>query len=215
MWIHNSNLAYNGQNYTYNVYRQNFEDDCSVACMIMLVKHVLNRDLARTIAQLWIRQTQRTNTNQTQHANLDIVRYANGQPLRRLAAPDHAWRWGGGRGGASVGHIFYSLKRHLPQHPWLWVMPGRGSDVIPIQLADCTPQRPAIVSIDWNNNGGGHVALCLGKRPFRPEIVFLDPYHGVVACNYVNYGNWLDYNTQHSSFNRGASQGLISEALFS
>lgn len=207
-WIQNSNLAYNGKNYTYDVYQQNLPNDCTVACMIMLVKHVLNRNLTRGIAQLWIRQTQQT-------GNADIIRFAGGLPLQRPRAPANAWRWGGGRGGASVGDIFFSLQRYLPQHRWLWMMPGRGSAAIPIQLANCTPQRPAIVALNWNHNGGGHVALCLGKRPFRPEIVFLDPYHGVVACPYAPIANWLPYDTQQSSFGRGADQGMIDEALFS
>ncbi|WP_250462083.1 hypothetical protein [Microbulbifer litoralis] len=207
-WVQNSNLAYNGQNYTYDVYRQNLPNDCTVSCMIMLVKYVLDRNLAQGIAQLWIRQSQ-------QLGDADIIRYANGLPLQRPAVHNNAWRWGGGRGGASVGEVFYSLRRNLPQHRWLWMMPGPGSAAIPLQLASCTPQRPAIVSIDWNHNGGKHVALCLGKRPFRPEIVFLDPYHGVVACPYAPLANWLQYDTQQSSFGLGGSQGLIDEALFS
>ena len=72
-----------------------------------------------------------------------------------------------------------------------------------------------MVNIVWNNGGAMHAAICLGKPPFRNEVIFLDPKYGVVASSYVVARNGsLIYDTLNNSLNGPARTGLISAAIF-
>ena len=220
-WVQNAQVNFNGNAYVYDFFHQNLAHNCVPSAMVMMVRYALGRNLALGIAQLWLRESQDPAQAASDAANCgrSATRpgtYDAANPLPRVIGrrnlPAAGWHFAGQ--GATIIEAFFSLNRHYPAEPWHYytMMPHNLGHMA--QLANCTPAAPAIVGITWRG-GGGHAALCLGCAPGTNDVIFLDPSHGVVACNFIHApGLPVGYDTTNSSQGRLPAFGGINEVVF-
>lgn len=160
--------------HTYSYYEQHYGDNCAAATIVTLINQTaaIATRPAIGIVQLRIRTQQ-----------------GNGQN----------WAWGRA-GGTADADVLAVLNNFYPRPgaaaaAWAHLMPA--SPLFAGTLQGCTPAAPGYAGVTWAG-GGGHAIVCLGQAA-GGEMVFLDPYYGVVACPFAVVAGGITYDTTQCS----------------
>lgn len=196
MAFEKTTLVKGGNSYTYDVYRQHDINNCGPSSIVMTIKQATGRTVAIGFVQMLVGKME-----------LFAGRRGQGDADARW----HSWD-NSSTGGYSQGGDL--LKALQAKWPTLGATDTAEDLCHPEKLAACTPNKPALTHVAWTG-GGGHFVVCLGKKTGSSDMVFLDPYYGVVACDYYNHGDYaLRYGTAFNSFGQGHSWAWSQYAIY-
>jgi len=180
-----------GGGHEYNVFQQHDMNNCGPSSITMLLKYALDRDVPIGFVQMLCGKMEEGRTIDTG---------------RSRDARWHDW----GAGGTTIGWVLLDALKKKWSQLNAYDDPTNGTIG---QLRLCSASQPALVRVAWAG-GGGHFVVCIGVS--GPNMIFLDPYFGIVATPNVTQrtsGN-LRYNTINNSFGKGEKRGEITYAIF-
>lgn len=175
---------------TYNIYQQHDINNCGPSSIAILLKQALNKDVSLGFIQMACGK----------------VESKDGFNSGRTG--DSRWHdWGDG--GWTIGWTLL----HTLQQKWSDLNANEDHGCTSADLTDhASPDKPAICRVGWDGGNGGHFFVCVGAN--GGNLVFLDPYFGLVALANTNNTNELQYSTLGGSFSKGASTGSITYAVY-
>ena len=192
----NTSLNVAGTTFSYDVYKQHDINNCGPSSIIMTANQALNRKVAIGFAQAMVGKSEQARGERT----------ASGADARW-----HSWDNSSTGGYSGLNDLKTTLNAKWP---------GLNATDIAVdrnhceKLAACTPAKPALAHVAWTG-GGGHFIVCLGKVVGDAKMVFLDPYYGVVVCEYyAHQGRALHYSTAQNSFGRSAASAWSEHAIY-
>jgi hypothetical protein len=196
MAFENTTLVKGGNSYTYDVFRQHNINNCGPSSIVMTIKQATTRTIAIGFAQMMV-------------GKMEL--FSGKRSASAADARWHSWDNSATGGYSYMGDLLNTIKKKWPE---LRATDTDNGLCHPEKLAACTPNKPALTHVAWSN-GGGHFVVCLGKKIGSNDLVFLDPYYGVVVCDYYNHGDYaLRYSTHSNSFGKRGSWAVSKLAIY-
>ncbi len=187
MWK-STTLNMAGASHTHDVYQQHDINNCGPSSIIMTVNQGLKKSVSIGFAQTLVGQIEKAGGKRT-GAQAD--------------ARWHAWGDSSLGGYSDMDDLCTAIKK---KWPGLNATTATGTSSHQDLLQAATPSSPVLAHVAWIG-GGGHFIVCLGKNAAN-QMVWLDPYNGVVVNDY--HGDATEdavyYNTAQNSFGKSAAQ---------
>jgi hypothetical protein len=173
----------------YHIYQQHDLNNCGPSSIAILLKQALGLNVAIGLIQMACGQTEAADAY---------------DPGRSADARWYDW----GVGGATIGWTLL----HTLQRKWKALKANEDHDEMSDTIvANVSAQKPAICRVEWTN-GDGHFIVCVGQ--VGTDLVFLDPYFGLVTVPAGTGSNVVQYSTLGGSFSQSAATGQITYVIY-